>query len=71
MLLMERLMLASDAFSADICGACGRLAARAWCHACRSSAAVSTVDMPYACKLLFQELAAMNIVPKLTLKKYC
>ncbi|XP_028173888.1 DNA-directed RNA polymerase III subunit RPC2 [Ostrinia nubilalis] len=71
MLLMERLMLASDAFSADICGACGRLASRAWCHACRSSAAVSTVEMPYACKLLFQELASMNIVPKLTLKKYC
>ncbi|OWR44164.1 DNA-directed RNA polymerase [Danaus plexippus plexippus] len=69
MLLMERLMLASDAFSADICSSCGRLASRAWCHACRSSA-VSAVDMPYACKLLFQELASMNIVPRLKLKKY-
>lgn len=71
MLLMERLMLASDAFSANICGTCGRLAARGWCPSCKSAAAVTSVDMPYACKLLFQELASMNIVPRLTLSNYC
>lgn len=41
------------------------------CHSCRSSGSVSTISIPYACKLLFQELQSMNIVPRLTLKNYC
>ncbi|GLH02785.1 DNA-directed RNA polymerase I subunit RPA2 [Gryllus bimaculatus] len=41
------------------------------CHSCQSSAAVSSIEIPYACKLLFQELQSMNIVPRLTLKNYC
>ena len=28
---------------------------------------VASMKLPYACKLLFQELQAMNIVPRLTL----
>lgn len=70
MLIMERLMLSSDAFRVDVCNVCGRLAYSSWCHMCQSSASVSTIAMPYACKLLFQELMSMNVVPKLKLSNY-
>ncbi|XP_043266534.1 DNA-directed RNA polymerase III subunit RPC2 [Venturia canescens] len=71
MMLVERLMISSDAFDVDVCNKCGLMAYSGWCHSCRSSACVSTISMPYACKLLFQELQSMNIVPRLTLKNYC
>ncbi|XP_011300375.1 DNA-directed RNA polymerase III subunit RPC2 [Fopius arisanus] len=71
MMLVERLMISSDAFDVDVCNKCGLMAYSGWCHSCRSSGCVSTITMPYACKLLFQELQSMNIVPRLTLKNYC
>ncbi|CAB0019412.1 unnamed protein product [Nesidiocoris tenuis] len=71
MMLIERLMISSDAFDVDVCNLCGRLAYSGWCHGCKSSASVSTIRIPYACKLLFQELQSMNVVPRLTLKNYC
>ncbi|CAH1388640.1 unnamed protein product [Nezara viridula] len=71
MMLIERLMISSDAFDVDVCNLCGRLAYSGWCHGCNSSASVSTIRIPYACKLLFQELQSMNVVPRLTLKNYC
>uniref|UniRef100_A0A182IIZ1 DNA-directed RNA polymerase n=1 Tax=Anopheles atroparvus TaxID=41427 RepID=A0A182IIZ1_ANOAO len=70
MLIMERLMISSDAFDVDVCNVCGRLAYSSWCHNCHSSASVSKISMPYACKLLFQELTSMNIVPRLKLQNY-
>ncbi|KAJ9598562.1 hypothetical protein L9F63_010753, partial [Diploptera punctata] len=71
MMLVERLMISSDAFDVDVCNQCGLLAYSGWCQSCRSSGSVSTISIPYACKLLFQELRSMNIVPRLTLKNYC
>ncbi|KAE8752263.1 hypothetical protein FOCC_FOCC001056 [Frankliniella occidentalis] len=71
MMLVERLMVSSDAFQVDVCNICGLLAYSGWCHSCQSSASVSTINIPYACKLLFQELQSMNIVPRLTLTNYC
>nr|CAD7589432.1 unnamed protein product [Timema genevievae] len=71
MMLVERLMISSDAFDVDVCNQCGLLAYSGWCNSCHSSASVSTISIPYACKLLFQELQSMNIVPRLTLKNYC
>lgn len=68
MLLQERLMISSDAFSADVCRQCGMLGSSGWCQYCQNTAFMSTIRMPYPCKLLFQELLAMSIVPKLTLK---
>lgn len=40
------------------------------CHYCKSSCHVSSLRIPYACKLLFQELQSMNIIPRLRLSKY-
>jgi DNA-directed RNA polymerase III subunit RPC2 len=37
------------------------------CPSTKSAAHVATMKLPYACKLLFQELISMNIVPRLTL----
>lgn len=70
MLILERLMISSDAFDVDVCNVCGRLAFSSWCHNCQSSASVSKISMPYACKLLFQELMSMNVVPRLKLTNY-
>lgn len=70
MLLLERLMISSDAFEVDVCGQCGLLGYSGWCHFCKSSCHVSSLRIPYACKLLFQELQSMNIIPRLKLSKY-
>ena len=70
MLLVERLMISSDAFNCDVCNKCGLLAYSGWCHTCQSSESVCSIKIPYACKLLFQELQSMNIVPRLKLDKY-
>jgi DNA-directed RNA polymerase III subunit RPC2 len=46
---------------------CGLLGYEGWCQYCKSTSNVSNVKIPYACKLLFQELQSMNIVPRLRL----
>ena len=69
MLLLERLMISSDEFAADVCNRCGLMGYSGWCHTCKSSASVASMKIPYACKLLIQELQSMNVVPRLTLKK--
>jgi DNA-directed RNA polymerase III subunit RPC2 len=107
-LILERLMLSSDAFEASVCMQCGLLADSKWCHYCSSSTHLSklkvccssvcaarvfldiydagdltdcieyrtrhvvnfnsfALQIPYAAKLLFQELMSMNIAPRLTL----
>ncbi|KAL1473089.1 hypothetical protein MTO96_038937, partial [Rhipicephalus appendiculatus] len=71
MLLLERLMLSSDACEVDVCRTCGLLGYSHWCHYCRSSSAIATLRIPYACKLLFQELLSMNIIPRLELTSHC
>ncbi|VDP36724.1 unnamed protein product [Schistosoma margrebowiei] len=68
-LLLERLLLSSDAYDACVCEKCGLLATSPnWCQYCRSSRQVVSVRMPYACKLLFQELMCMRILPRLRLR---
>lgn len=66
-LLLERLMLSSDAFDVDVCNTCGLLGFHGWCNNCKSSEKVIGMKIPYAAKLLFQELISMNIAPKLRL----
>uniref|UniRef100_A0AAF5PRE3 DNA-directed RNA polymerase subunit beta n=4 Tax=Wuchereria bancrofti TaxID=6293 RepID=A0AAF5PRE3_WUCBA len=70
MLLMERLMVSSDEFKVDVCSQCGLIGYKSWCQMCRSSRTMATIKIPYACKLLFQELQSMNIIPKISLSKY-
>ena len=67
-LIMERLMHSSDAFSANVCMTCGLVGYQNWCQYCRSGEGVCDIRIPYACKLLFQELQSMNVLPRLRLK---
>ncbi|GAB6027282.1 DNA-directed RNA polymerase III subunit RPC2, variant 2 [Chamberlinius hualienensis] len=71
MLMMERLMISSDMSIVDVCDQCGLFGYGGWCSYCQSSRDVSSIRIPYACKLLFQELNSMNIVPRIKLGSYC
>lgn len=66
-LLHERFMTSSDAYDTHVCRTCGLLCMEDWCQYCKSHDLIAKVKMPYACKLLFQELLTMNIYPKLNL----
>ncbi|KAI9269131.1 DNA-directed RNA polymerase III subunit RPC2 [Phascolomyces articulosus] len=67
MLLLERLMISSDIFEIQVCDQCGLIGYAAWCQFCKSSKHVRSMQIPYACKLLFQELMAMNVSPRMML----
>jgi len=60
-LMMERLMISSDLFVVYICNACGFIGYEGNCAYCKTGKDLSSVKMPYACKLLLQELQSMNI----------
>ena len=66
-LLLERLMISSDAFEVDVCNGCGLMGYSGWCTSCKSAENVIKMTIPYAAKLLFQELLSMNIAPRLKL----
>ncbi|KAJ1854143.1 DNA-directed RNA polymerase III complex subunit Rpc2, partial [Coemansia sp. RSA 2703] len=68
MLLLERLMISSDVFEVHVCETCGYIGYKGWCQMCRSSKSMVPIKIPYACKLLFQELQAMNIMPRLVME---
>ncbi|KAI5148312.1 DNA-directed RNA polymerase III subunit RPC2 [Enteropsectra breve] len=65
-LLNERLMHSSDAFDVFVCSECGVICYNETCSICKRNKPVG-IKIPYAAKLLFQELMAMNILPKITL----
>ncbi|KAI6003252.1 beta and beta-prime subunits of DNA dependent RNA-polymerase [Pisolithus orientalis] len=66
-LLLERLMISSDKFEVNACQECGLMGYNGWCPYCKSSKKMAKLTIPYAAKLLFQELMAMNVVPRLVL----
>nr|GEU83266.1 DNA-directed RNA polymerase III subunit 2 [Tanacetum cinerariifolium] len=72
-LIYERLMISSDPFEAQVCRKCGLLGYINYqtktrlCSTCKNGYNMSSMKLPYACKLLFQELQSMNIVPRLQL----
>ncbi|KAL1901393.1 DNA-directed RNA polymerase III complex subunit Rpc2 [Sporothrix stenoceras] len=67
-LLLERLMTSSDATSLDICQRCGLFGYKGFCQTCRSTRDVTQMTMPYAAKLLVQELISMNVGVRLQLE---
>ncbi|KAL9643773.1 hypothetical protein ABK040_016075 [Willaertia magna] len=66
-LLLERLMLSSDEYKIHVCDECGLIGYMGYCQYCKSKQNMSLLPMPYAFKLLIQELQAMNIAPRLKL----
>jgi DNA-directed RNA polymerase III subunit RPC2 len=66
-LLLERLMLSSDAHEVDVCQTCGMMGYNMWCQTCGTSRAVVRMTIPYAAKLLIQELMSMNVKASLQL----
>tara|TARA_B100000035_G_scaffold315449_1_gene336342 strand:- start:1259 stop:4816 length:3558 start_codon:yes stop_codon:yes gene_type:complete len=66
-----RIYDASDTFSVHVCNKCGLIAAYNdvenihLCKTCENRTDFSYVELPYSCKLMFQELLTMNIAPRL------
>ena len=67
-LLLERLMLSSDAHVIDVCGSCGMMGYLGYCQTCKKSEAMTKMTVPYAAKLLIQELLSMNVVARIGLE---
>ncbi|KAH9997694.1 DNA-directed RNA polymerase II, subunit 2 [Russula compacta] len=69
--LKERLFDASDAYRVHVCDICGLTAIANLkkqsfeCRACKTKTSCSQIFIPYAAKLLFQELQSMNIAARL------
>jgi DNA-directed RNA polymerase II subunit RPB2 len=66
-----RLYDASDKYQVHVCRDCGMIAAYNdkmgihCCRTCDNRTDFAYVEIPYACKLLFQELQTMNIAPRI------
>lgn len=82
--LKERLIDCSDAYSTYICGQCGLFARREesrlnkptpgpndvyYCPTCKNYNDIHKIMIPYAFKLMIQELMAMNIAPRIRVHK--
>jgi len=67
----ERLYDVSDKYQVHVCAKCGMVAAFNdalgihCCKMCDNRTDFALVEIPYSCKLLFQELQTMNIVPRM------
>lgn len=66
-----RMYDASDKYSVFVCKKCGIIASYNdslhihCCRTCNNRVDFAYVEIPYACKLLFQELTTMNVSPRL------
>jgi DNA-directed RNA polymerase II subunit RPB2 len=71
--MKERTFLNSDAYRVHVCDRCGLIAIANLqslifeCRSCKTSS-VSQVYLPYAMKLLIQELMAMQIAPRMMVR---
>ena len=61
----------SDKYKVHVCKNCGLIASYNnhhhihMCRTCQNRVEFAQVEIPYSCKLLFQELITMNVVPRL------
>ncbi|KAL7668904.1 hypothetical protein ACOME3_009586 [Neoechinorhynchus agilis] len=75
MFLKERLFDVSDPYSIIVCDECGLMAIANFkqgtfeCRACENCTRITMINLPYACKLLLQELMTMNVSPRLVVDK--
>ena len=66
----ERMYDVSDKYSVHVCNECGLIASYNEkysiynCKNCNNSINFSRINIPYSCKLLFQELITMNVAPR-------
>jgi len=82
--LKEKLLDTSDAYSCHVCNICGLFAQRLYrkeskryitnhdifyCPACKNYTQISKIMIPYAFKLLIQELMSLNIAPRIRVEQ--
>jgi len=82
--LKERMLETADLYSCFVCDMCGLFAQRMlksdhkpyatekdiyYCQSCRNKTNITQIQIPYAFKLLIQELMSMNIAPRIRTKK--
>jgi DNA-directed RNA polymerase II subunit RPB2 len=69
--MKERTLLNSDLARVHVCNTCGLIAFANLnsqtfeCKPCKSSTGVSQIYLPYAMKVLIQELMSMQIAPRM------
>ena len=72
--LKERFMELSDLYQVRVCNTCGLFASKVlnkevWgCNGCKNYTDISVVQLPYAFKLMIQELQAINILSRIRTK---
>lgn len=81
--LKERMLDTADPYNTFVCEMCGLFAQRMmrrdnkpyathkdiyFCPACRNKTNIAKVRIPYAFKLLIQEMMSMNIAPRIRIK---
>jgi DNA-directed RNA polymerase II subunit RPB2 len=67
----ERMYMVSDKYNVYSCKKCGLIAMYNhemkihYCKTCENRSDFAYIELPYSCKLLFQELTTMNVVPRI------